>query len=176
MVMCEMSAHWKLTKHGYLWGTHVTCDCLSKKCVHRIWKIGIYLKNVYTYSIHILTWLWTISSNLCKWNLPVSDGLATQRIRNTLQWNRNGLDGVSNHQPHHCLLSRLFRCRSKKTSKLRVTGLCTGNSPGTSEFPAQMTSNAENVSIWWRHHDGVLKFPLLFARTSYWTNSWVDGD
>ena len=23
---------------------------------------------------------------------------------------------------------------------------------GTGEFPAQMTSNAENVSIWWRHH------------------------
>ena len=21
------------------------------------------------------------------------------------------------------------------------------------EFPAQMASNAENVSIWWRHHD-----------------------
>ena len=43
-------------------------------------------------------------------------------------------------------------CRSKKTSKLRVTGLCAGNSPGTSEFPAQMASNAENVSIWWRHN------------------------
>ena len=27
-----------------------------------------------------------------------------------------------------------------------------GNSPGTGEFPAQMDSNAENVSIWWRHH------------------------
>ena len=25
-------------------------------------------------------------------------------------------------------------------------------SPGTGEFPAQMASNAENVSIWWRHH------------------------
>ena len=37
--------------------------------------------------------------------------------------------------------------------KLRVTGLCVGNSPGTGEFPAQMASNAENVSIWWRHHD-----------------------
>ena len=37
-------------------------------------------------------------------------------------------------------------------SKLRVTGLCVGNSPGTGEFPAQMASNAENVSIWWRHH------------------------
>ena len=41
---------------------------------------------------------------------------------------------------------------TKKTSKLRVTGLCAGNSLGTGEFPAQMASNAENVSIWWRHH------------------------
>ena len=43
--------------------------------------------------------------------------------------------------------------RSKKTFKLRVTGLCAGNSPGSGEFPAQMASNAENVSIWWRHHE-----------------------
>ena len=28
-----------------------------------------------------------------------------------------------------------------------------GNSPVTGEFPAQMASNAENVSIWWRHHE-----------------------
>ena len=71
----------------------------------------------------------------------------------TLPWRHNDSDGVSNHQPHDCLLNRLFRRRSKKTSKLRVTGLCVGNSPGTDEFPAQMASNAENVSIWWRHHD-----------------------
>ena len=51
---------------------------------------------------------------------------------------------------HRCFLSRLFWCRSKKISKLRVTGLCAGNSPGTDEFPAQRASNAENVSIWWR--------------------------
>ena len=44
------------------------------------------------------------------------------------------------------------RGRSKKTSKLRITGLCEGNSPVTGEFPAQRTSNAENVFIWWRHH------------------------
>ena len=44
------------------------------------------------------------------------------------------------------------RCRSKKTSKLRDHGLCERNSPVTSEFPAQRASNAENVSIWWRHH------------------------
>ena len=46
----------------------------------------------------------------------------------------------------------LFMRRSKNTSKLRVTGLCEGNSPETSEFPAQRASNAENVSIWWRNH------------------------
>ena len=69
-----------------------------------------------------------------------------------LQWRHNGRDGVSNLQPHGCLLNRLFRRRSKKTSKLRVTGLCAGNSPGTGEFPAQMASYAENASIRWRHH------------------------
>ena len=41
-----------------------------------------------------------------------------------LRWRHNGRDSVSNHQPHDCLLNRLFKRRSKKTSKLRVTGLC----------------------------------------------------
>ena len=68
-----------------------------------------------------------------------------------LRWRHNGRVGVSNHQSNDSLLKRLFRRRSKKT-KLRVTGLCAGNSPATGEFPAQMASNAENVSIWWRHH------------------------
>ena len=70
----------------------------------------------------------------------------------SLLWRHNGRDGVSNNQPHDCLLNLLFGRRSKKTSKLRVIGLCVGNSPVTGEFPAQMASNAENVSIWWRHH------------------------
>ena len=76
-----------------------------------------------------------------------------------LQWRHNELDGISDHQPHDCLLNRLFRRRSNKTSKLRVTGLCAGNSPVTAEFPAQKASNAENVSIWWRHH-GVVGTPM----------------
>ena len=38
---------------------------------------------------------------------------------------------ASQIQPHGCLLNRLFRRRSKKTSKLSVTGLCEGNSPVT---------------------------------------------
>ena len=69
----------------------------------------------------------------------------------SLQW-RYGHDGASYRQPYDCLLNRLFRRRPKKTSKLRVTGLCVWNSPATGEFPAQMARNAENVSIWWRHH------------------------
>ena len=36
---------------------------------------------------------------------------------------------LTNHHPHGCLLNRLLRRRSKKTSKLCVTGLCEGNSP-----------------------------------------------
>ena len=71
-------------------------------------------------------------------------------VKSALQWRHNGHDGVLNHQPHHCLLYRLFRCRSKKTSKLRVTGLC-------GEFPAQMANNAEKVSIWWRHHEKLFR-------------------
>ena len=70
----------------------------------------------------------------------------------SLQWRHNGRGGVTNHQPHDCLLKRLFRHRSKKTPKLPVIVLCTGNSPVTGEFPAQWASNAENDSIWWRHH------------------------
>ena len=90
----------------------------------------------------------------------------------SLRWRHNGCDSVSNHQPHHCLLNRLFRRRSKKTSKFRVTGLCSGNSPGTGEFSAQMASNAENVSIWWRHHVDVTSDPL-HQSCPYCAKMWV---
>ena len=53
----------------------------------------------------------------------------------SLQWRHNDQDSVSNDQPHGCLLNRLFRRRSKKTPKLRVTGLCVVNSPVTGESP-----------------------------------------
>ena len=78
----------------------------------------------------------------------------------SLRWRHIGRHGVSNHQPHDCLLNRLLRHRSKRTSKLCVTGLCVGKSPGTGEFPAQMASNAENVSISWRHH--------VMTRKAFW--------
>ena len=53
----------------------------------------------------------------------------------TLQWRHNGLDSVSNHQPRKCLLSRLIRRRSKKISKLCVTGPCAGIHRRPVNFP-----------------------------------------
>ena len=99
----------------------------------------------YQSQVSVFKYLWT----LCSWSAFI----------HALQWRHNGRNSISNHQPHNYLLSRLFRCRSKKTSKLCVTGLCAGNSPLTGEFPAQMASNVENVSIWWCHQ--VLMCPLF---------------
>ena len=69
----------------------------------------------------------------------------------SLQWRHNEHGGVSNNRRPYYLLNRLFRHRSNKTSKYRVTGLC------------QRASNTENVSIWWRHY-GFLKISI--SRTS----------
>ena len=69
----------------------------------------------------------------------------------SLQWRHNERGGVSNHLHLDCLLHRLLRPRSKKTSNIHVTGFCEGNSPETGEFPTQRASNAEDVSIWWSH-------------------------
>ena len=78
----------------------------------------------------------------------------------TARWRHNERDGVSNHRRLDCVHNRLFRRRSKKTSKLGVTGLCYGNSPVTGKFPTQRAgqrvSNAENISVWWRHNGKVM--------------------
>ena len=76
-------------------------------------------------------------------------------FRKRLHYNDAIMDEMASQitRLNHCLLNRLFRRRLKKTSKPRVTGLCAANSPVTGEFPALMTSYAEDVSIWWRHHE-----------------------
>ena len=70
---------------------------------------------------------------------PTAARITGSLFGTTLQWHHNEHDGVWNHRRLDCL----FRRRSKKTWKLRVTGLCEGNSPVTGEpavtgeFPAQ---------------------------------------
>ena len=58
-----------------------------------------------------------------------------------LQWRHNDRDDISNHRRLDCLLNRLFKRRSKKTSKFRVIGFCEGNSSVTGEFFAQRVSH-----------------------------------
>ena len=57
---------------------------------------------------------------------------------------------------------------SKKPSKLSVTGLCEGNSPVTGEFPSQRASNAEKVSIWWRHRVSCGSPPYNTVHLDHW--------
>ena len=77
----------------------------------------------------------------------------------SLHWRHNDHDGVSYHQPHGCLLNRLFGHRSKKTSKLRVTGLCAGISPGPVNSP---------------HKGPVLRTPISakYCWFGWWLGAW----
>ena len=58
-----------------------------------------------------------------------------------------------------CLMivySTVYSCSDQRKLQNSVSLAFVGwNSPVTGEFPVQRASNAENVSIWWRHHDMV---------------------
>ena len=83
--------------------------------------------------IRIALLVWLLLKNVFRDNK--SHAKKQSLILRSLQWRHNDHDGVKNHHPHGCLFSRLFRHRSKKTSKLCVTGLCAGNSPGPVNSP-----------------------------------------
>ena len=124
----------------------VFSDFHMRKILHQITNIAATERLWYNFVADAHWWDWWSQLQLASSVSPLCHG------KDPLRWRHNDHAGVSNHQPRGCLLNRLCRRKSKKTSKLRVTGLCAGNSPGTGEFPAQMASYAENVSIWWRHH------------------------
>ena len=112
------------------------------------WNAFSWIKSLY-HDLNFFEFCFQASNR--QWpNISLHDGFVLKRRQaSTLQWRHNG---VWNHRRIDCLRNRLFRRRSEILSKLRVTGLCEGNSPVTGEFPAQRASNMENVSIWWRHH------------------------
>ena len=59
----------------------------------------------------------------------------------------------------------------KENIKLRITSICAGNSSVTGGFPAQMASNTEIVSIWWRRHASnlfVMQFISIICCPCYW--------
>ena len=99
------------------------------------------------------------------WKCRLENGSHFVSAAMSLQWRHDERDCVSNHRFLRCLLNCCFRCRSKNTSKLRVSALCAGNSPVTGEFPAQKFSNAENVSILWRHHGVNWVYPMTYSHS-----------
>ena len=121
------------------WVNNHEADNLRRYLSH--YDVTVMCEDVITNPCHELTIHWTKSTTIervIRSSDPESvwlhgnlvSGTCLKKII-TLQWRHNERDGVSSHRPYDCLLNRLFRRRSKKTSKLRVTGLCEGNSPGT---------------------------------------------
>ena len=100
----------------------------------------------------------------------------------SLRWRHNDHDCVSNHQPRGCLLNHLFRRRSKKTSKLRVTGLCVGNSPGPVNSPhkgpvtRKMFPFDDVIMSWWREPDKPQSQPVMakFTVACISVTQWVE--
>ena len=86
----------------------------------------------------------------------------------TLEWRHNGLDSVSNHQPHDCLLKRLFRRRSKKTSNFRVTGLCGGIHRGPVNSPYKWPVTRKMFPF-----DDVIMMPAAGLTSPYASTSTV---
>ena len=101
-------------------------------------------------------------------------------IWHPLQWHHNGCNGISNHQPHKCLLNLYSRHRSKKTSKLCVTGLCTGNSLVTGNFLRRWELFEEefylpsffrpSLTNWWYDFQwmALLHFMCIFDNETSW--------
>ena len=85
----------------------------------------------------------------------------------TLQWRNNGHDGVSNHQPSDCLFNR-YSGTDERNIKAPCHWPSCGEVTGTGEFPEQGTSYAENVSVWWRHHDlGIELYLVLMIHLEF---------
>ena len=118
--------------------------------------------------IYMLSFIWTKSSVI-----------HINRLEKTgfwsLLWRPFERGGVSNHQCLNCFLKRLFRRRSKKTSKLRVTGLCEGinrwpvdsphKGPVTGKYLHLMTLSR----VWWSGiPHTIMMFHLLFI-ISQWS-------
>ena len=99
------------------------------------------------YTVHTM---WSFDTKFTHiYGCPSVSQVTLKRLSKLLQWRYNEGDGVSSHRCLGYLLNRLFRRGSKKGLNFRH---CEKNPPVTGGFPSQRASNAENVSILWRHH------------------------
>ena len=119
---------------------HSRLDCLLNRLFRRWSKKASKLRVIDIWGV-IHRWPLTInnSESHSRNDSPPPNHSFQGKSFEALHWRHNDHDGVSNHQPHGCLLNRLFRRRSKKTSKLRVTGLCVGIGPVNSPHKGPVT-------------------------------------
>ena len=136
------------------------CACLTEACILQFLKKQI---NTLSADIAVPQEPW-----ICRHHLQASLPQYSCRWVEVcaLRWRHNDHDSVSNYQPHGCLLNRLFRRRSKKTSKFRVTGLCVGNSPGPVNSPHKGPITRKMFPF----DDVIMGFWVTsFACRPYWT-------
>ena len=111
-------------RHQRRWSRQTMIPCLQES--HKQYKM---FKKSTAWSVELITWVNTL-------NDVIMSTMASQITSLAIAY-----------------FNGLFKRRSKETSKLRVPSPCDGNSPVTGEFPVERASNAENVSICWRHQD-----------------------
>ena len=112
---------------------------------------------LYIWCIYIYIYIWCVIPaarpcilgplldimSICWKNLSVIT-FTPRKVVHIAHYNDVIVSAMASHQWRlDGLLNRMLRRSSKKTSKLRVTGLCDGNSPVTGEFPSQRVSNTE---------------------------------
>ena len=140
----ELADDWwsvALPTRRHIYSSYPTINALLPTWV-RYWA----LKSAYGYVFNTQdAYSWHIYSGILSWyNIMITTHhikLLSEWINYSSQWRHNGRgDGVSNHRCIDCLLSRLLRRKSKKTSKLRVTGLCEGDPPVIGGFRPQRAS------------------------------------
>ena len=141
---CQITCY--LAQHSYLW--HIPLVAIT--------RTTILVPNLYFNSLQLI---WRLGR---RFHLRTQSSNKLYRVISpSLRWRHNVRHSVSNHQPYDCLLNRLFRRRSKKTSKLRVTGLCAGNSSVTGEFPHKWPVTRKMFPF-----DGVIM--IMFNQWTLW--------
>ena len=106
-----------------IWRIQDVRNCISGRCGKQL-RDAYYTLFRYKFAYDIV--LMFLGKTFSQRWIQLLNATTDFRFCYVLQWRLNERDGVSNHQPLDCLLNCLFRRRSKKSSKLRVTGLCAG--------------------------------------------------
>ena len=165
----ESTGHrWIPLTHGYQCVTvFVSCLLSWISCWKKHWSCRLFEKQISSRDVFVVNGTShrprnsdSLNSRMrlgyWEFNRVLSYRFLWKNISSPLQLRHSERDDVSNHRRFDCLLIGLFRRRSKRTSKLHK-----GESTGDQWFPSQKASNAESVSIWWRHHDvGYVLCPL----------------